>query len=171
VNSSGVPLSGKKQEKPMSSETREKIRPYVLQPGEGETLENLRLRIVATNALTGGQLMAAECVNPGPGGPPLHTHTAHDEMYFVLQGRYRFKLGDDEQEGGPGTFVYVPRGTAHAFASVGPEEGRLFAVSLPGLEGFLEQMSAELEAGDADQQDLTQLFHAYHSEIDGPPLM
>src|SRR5579875_3431004 len=90
---------------------------YVLQPNEGQMIDELRLRVLATEALTGGALMALVCTNPGPGGPALHTHHAHDELYLVLKGRYRFKLGDREHEGGPGTFVYAPRGTTHTFAS------------------------------------------------------
>lgn len=154
----------------MTTETRESVQAYVLQPGEGQFIENLRLRIVATNALTGGALMAVECTNPSPGGPVLHTHRVHDELYLVLQGRYRFKIGDEEHEGGPGMFVYAPRGTTHTFASVGPEEGRIFALSLPGLEHFLEQM-ATLPLRGNTREGLVELFHDFNSEINGPPLV
>lgn len=148
----------------------EGARAYVLQPEEGQRIEALHLRIVATNALTGGALMAVECTNPGPGGPVLHTHHAHDELYFVLQGRYRFKIGDAQYEGGPGTFAYAPRGTTHTFASVGPEEGRVLSVSLPGLEHFLERM-ATLPIQGNTREGLTELFLDYDSEINGPPLV
>lgn len=40
----------------------------------------------------------------------LHTHHVHDELYLVLQGQYRFKIDGEEHEGGPGMFVYAPRG-------------------------------------------------------------
>ena len=155
----------------MATQTvREGVQAYGLQPGEGQLIENLRLRIVATGALTGGTLLAAECTNPGPGGPPLHSHHAHDELYVVLQGRYRFKIGKDEHEGGPGTFAYVPRGVTHTFASVGPAEGRIFTVSLPGLEHFLERMS-DLQARGAAHEEFVALFHDFQSEIDGPSLV
>lgn len=114
--------------------------------------------------------LAAECTNPGPGGPVLHTHHAHDELYLVLQGRYRFRIGDEEHEGGPGLFVYAPRGTTHTFASVGPEEGRIFAMSLPGLEHFLERMS-NLPVRGNTREGLADLFHDFDSEINGPPLV
>ncbi len=154
----------------MTTETREGVQAYVLQPDEGQSIENLHLRIVATNASTGGTLMAAECTNPGPGGPVLHTHHAHDELYLVLQGRYRFRIGDEEHEGGPGLFVYAPRGTTHTFASVGLEEGRIFAMSLPGLEHFLERMS-NLPVRGNTREGLADLFHDFDSEINGPPLV
>ena len=154
----------------MTTKTREGVQAYVLQPGEGRIIENLRLRIMATGALTGNTLFAAECTNPGPGGPVLHTHHAHDEFYLVLQGRYRFKVGEEEHEGGPGLFVYAPRGTTHTFASVGPDEGRIFAGSLPGLEDFLERMS-NLPLRGNTHEGLTELFHDFDSEINGPPLV
>jgi mannose-6-phosphate isomerase-like protein (cupin superfamily) len=143
---------------------------YVLQAGEGQALENLHLRIVATGALTGGTMFAAVCVNPGPGGPPLHTHHAHDEFYLVLAGRYRFKMIEEVHEGGPGTFVYVPRGTPHTFACVGSDEGRIFAGSMPGLEHFLERMSG-LQARGAGHEEYVALFRDFQSEINGPSLV
>jgi mannose-6-phosphate isomerase-like protein (cupin superfamily) len=147
----------------------ERDRAYVLQPSEGQMIEELRLRIMATEALTGGTLMAGECVNPGPGGPVLHTHHAHDELYLVLQGRYRFKIGEEEHEGGPGMFAYAPRGTTHTFASVGPEEGRIFFISLPGLERFLERM-ANLPVRGNTREGLADLLRDFDSEVNGPPL-
>ncbi|HVC80617.1 MAG TPA: cupin domain-containing protein [Chloroflexota bacterium] len=155
----------------MATETiREGLHAYVLQPNEGQLIDDLHLRIMATEAMTGGTLMAGECVNPGPGGPALHTHHAHDELYLVLQGRYRFKIGEDVHEGGPGMFVYAPRGTTHTFASVGSEEGRIFFLSLPGLEAFLERMSRLPVRGNT-REGLGELFHDFNSEINGPPLV
>src|SRR5437660_1087528 len=119
---------------------RDDTRAYVTMPEEGQILENLHLRMLATGVQAGGTLCAVECVNPGPGGPPQHTHHASDELYLVLQGRYRFRIGADEWEGGPGTFTYVSRGVSHTFASVGSEEGRLFSVTIPDMGEFLKRM-------------------------------
>jgi len=143
---------------------------YVLQPEEGQLIENLRLRTLATNAQTGGTLLAGVVNNPGPGWPPLHTHLAIDELYFVLRGRYRFKISDQEYEGGPGTFAYVPRRTSHTFASVGPEEGQLLSITLPRTEQFIQGIS-ELQERGVDQQEMVEHFHAFQTEIDGPPVV
>lgn len=154
----------------MTAETREEAQAYVLQPGEGQRIDNLGLRMMATGGLTGGTLTAIEVHNPGPGGPPRHTHRSHDELYYVLKGHYRFQIGEEEIEGGPGTFAYVPRGTAHTFASVGSEEGRMFGITLPGLERFLTRMSDLQERG-VEQTEMEELFAEFDSEINGPPLM
>ena len=147
------------------------FRAYVLQPDEGQNLASLRVRLLATQALTHGVCCALEIVNPGPGGPPLHTHHAHDEFYFVLKGRYRFRIGEREHEGGPGTFAYVARNEIHAFASVGPEEGRLFSASLPGgLEHFLERL-ADLQERGVELEEIEALHAEYDTEVNGPPLV
>lgn len=143
---------------------------YVVPVGQGQIIEGLRVRLLGTGELTGGATCVLEIVNPGPGGPPLHTHFAHDEWYFVLQGRYRFKIGDRVEEGGPGTFAYVPRGAVHSFAAVGTEEGRLLSTSVPGgLEHFLIGMESLLNLG-ADEAAIVALYAQYDSEINGPPL-
>jgi quercetin dioxygenase-like cupin family protein len=43
-----------------------------------------------------------------------------EEGIFVLEGRYRFQLGDQQLELGPGDFVHVPRPTPHAFEALEP---------------------------------------------------
>jgi quercetin dioxygenase-like cupin family protein len=145
-------------------------RPYVLGPDDGQHIENLHLHILATGATTGA-LFAAICTNPGPGGPPLHTHRSHDEYFLVLKGRYLFQIGAERIEGGQGSFVAIPRGTVHTFASAGPEEGQLFAFNVPsGLEHFIARISA-LEAAGTPQAALHDLFAEYDSEINGPPLI
>ncbi len=144
---------------------------YIVPAGQGQMIEELHVRLLATGASTDGAMCVLEIVNAGPGGPPLHTHFAHDEWYFVLQGRYRFRVGDGEEEVGRGTFAYVPRGTVHSFAAVGTEEGRLVSTSVPGgLERFLERM-ADLQAHGADESAIAALHREYQSEINGPPIV
>ncbi|HLJ66430.1 MAG TPA: cupin domain-containing protein [Chloroflexota bacterium] len=143
---------------------------YVLLPDEGETIAALGLRILATDRDTGGALTAGICTNPGPGGPPLHSHAAVDELYYVLAGRYRFKIRGDEIEGGPGTFACVPRGISHTFASVGPGEGKLLAITLPGTENFLREM-AHLQEQGTDQRKMVDHFRRHEASLDGPPLV
>lgn len=143
---------------------------YVLASDEGERIDNLILRILAGDAQTGGAFTAGVATNPGPGGPPLHTHATVDEAYFVLKGRYVFRVGDDTHEGGPGTFAFVPRGTSHTFASAGPGEGQLLTLTLPSTEQFVRGISALQEQG-VDQQAMTDHFRAFETSIDGPGLL
>ncbi len=143
---------------------------FVLEADEGEVIENLGLRVLAGDTRTNGSLLAAVVTNPAPGGPPLHTHAAIDELYLVLKGRYRFRVLDRDYEGGPGTFAYVPRGTSHSFAGVGAEEGQLLCITLPSAEQFLRGISVLQDQG-VDQQKMVEHFRAFQTEIDGPPLV
>src|SRR5690349_10078700 len=70
--------------------------------------------------------------------PPLHVHRHEDEAFYLLAGSMRFRCGDDEFDAGPGDFVFVPRGTPHAF-KVGPDGARTLQVATAdGLARFIE---------------------------------
>ena len=43
----------------------------------------------------------------------LHYHERTDEIYYVIDGKGRMRLDDDEIELRPGAVVYVPRGVKH----------------------------------------------------------
>lgn len=53
-------------------------------------------------------------LHPGH-APPLHFHHDEDEAFYLIGGTMRFRRGDEEFDAGPGAFVFVPRGTQHAF--------------------------------------------------------
>ena len=69
------------------------------------------------------------------GGVPLHRHHNDEEGMFVLEGRYRFQLGDRQVELCPGDFIHVPRPTPHAFEALEPS--RMLVIVAPG--GFHER--------------------------------
>ncbi len=41
-----------------------------------------------------------------------------DEVYFVLSGRARMRLGDEERAVGPGSLLYVSATTEHSFFQI-----------------------------------------------------
>ena len=69
---------------------------------------------------------------------PPHAHHGFMKILYVLEGQYRFRVGDAEFSGGPGTLAVVPRGSAHAFTTA--TGGRILFVSSPAgnEELFLE---------------------------------
>jgi quercetin dioxygenase-like cupin family protein len=81
--------------------------------GEGETTCSPLggdVRFVVRGSDSGGALTVLEVANPAGQGPPLHVHTAQDETIHVLDGELRWRLGDEVQSAGPGTYVFIPRG-------------------------------------------------------------
>jgi quercetin dioxygenase-like cupin family protein len=124
-----------------------------LAPGEGAAVKNpvggditFKLRAEQTN----GALSAFESVAAPGEGPPLHVHVDQDEVWYVLEGRFRIKLDTAIENAPPGTFVFVPRGVAHAWQNVGDAPARFLAITTPaGLERFFERF-AEID-DDADK--------------------
>ena len=106
-------------------------------------------------------------VAPGE-GPPLHTHASEDETLFVVDGHVRFKLGDDLRAGGPGSFVFVPRGKPHTFQNVGEAPARMLIHFSPsGMERFFERFAA-LDA--PDPSSFATLAEGVGMTVVGPPL-
>jgi len=87
---------------------------------------------------TGGALGLVEASFYEGFGPPLHVHSREDEAFYVLEGRIRFRQGDQDLVAGPGTWVWAPRGVPHAFR-VESERARALVLMTPGgLERMFE---------------------------------
>ncbi len=54
---------------------------------------------------------------PAGGPDPQHPH-GEDEVYVVLNGRATLRVGKEEHPVGPGSVVFVPARTEHAFHSI-----------------------------------------------------
>ena len=63
-------------------------------------------------------------------GPPPHSH-GWDEAFFVLQGSVDFTFDGNTERCMPGTLVFVPGGTIHAF-KYGPGGGEMLEVTGAG---------------------------------------
>jgi mannose-6-phosphate isomerase-like protein (cupin superfamily) len=78
---------------------------------------------------------------PGGGVPP-HVQHKDDEAFYVLEGTYTFRLGDETLQHGPGGYVSVPIGTVYAFWNIGDTPASMFFVDFPG--GIDEQFFLEV---------------------------
>lgn len=147
--------------------------PFIVHSGEGAPLEipfGGSVTIKAHTRNTNGALSLLEFVHPPSGGPPLHTHLREDEVWYVLEGDYRFKVGEAMFQVSEGAMVFGPRGTPHGFQNVGDTPGRLVVFYTPsGVERLFEQ-HAELLPGPVDSETLAGLFRANWIEVAGPPL-
>ncbi len=111
-------------------------------PGEGKLYQALgtAARVKATGKETGGSCEVIEIDFPPALGLPPHSHTSSDEAFYVLEGELSCQVGDRTVKGRPGTFGFVPRGTAHAFenAGAGTASALIWTVPIFGVEGLLE---------------------------------
>ena len=62
---------------------------------------------------------------------PYHYHRAKHETFFVLKGRIRMKVGEEERVMGEGDLLAMPPGTGHSFTGIGP--ALILEVSTPSL--------------------------------------
>jgi quercetin dioxygenase-like cupin family protein len=148
-------------------------RSFALAPDAGTALQftpGERLVWKATGATTGGELDVCELTAQPQAGPPEHIHHQNDEAFVILAGTFRFKVGDELMTASAGTFVFVPRGTAHAWKNVGVQPGHMLLVYTPG---GMDRYFAELQPlmfGPPDMPQIQAIAHKYHVAIVGPML-
>jgi len=149
------------------------IAPFAVLADEGTPLETPTADSIYIKAHTGntnGSLTAMELVISPKSGPALHTHLREDELWYVLDGDFRFKMGDELFRVSKGGLAFGPRGTPHNFQNVGETPGRLFVVTTPsGVERFFEQF-AELLPGPVEPEVLSAVGLTNWVEFVGPPL-
>ena len=110
--------------------------------GEGERIWIVgdTMTLKATAESTGGSLMLLENLTAPGGGPPPHVHTREDEFWYVLDGTFEIRIGDELHVVGPGGFAYAPRGTVHNFRNTAETPSRILVGFAPGgMEGFFRE--------------------------------
>ncbi len=91
-------------------------------------------------------------------------------MWYILESNFRFIADDQIFMAEPGSFFFVPRGTAHCFQNLGDSQGKLLVMFTPsGMERFFEE-HAELPAGPVDPDRYREIANNSWMEVLGPPL-
>jgi mannose-6-phosphate isomerase-like protein (cupin superfamily) len=95
-----------------------------------------------------------------------HLHRDSDEVAWVLEGEFTFKIGEEISKGGPGTCAFFPRNVAHAWKNTGTTTGRvLFMYTPAGAGRYIEAMAARPNLSDAEKAALRE---RYNWEVLGP---
>jgi quercetin dioxygenase-like cupin family protein len=93
-----------------------------------------------TSEQSGGVLCMIEHSASQGKRTPLHIHPDHDEMCFMLEGELLLHIDGVERTAGPGSVVWIPRGTPHAFLVTSEIERSLWVVTPGGaMEDFYRQ--------------------------------
>jgi mannose-6-phosphate isomerase-like protein (cupin superfamily) len=145
------------------------IVPFAVQADEGPALRvptGDAMVIKVESSQSGGTLSVMDLIISPDQGPALHTHSREDELWIVLDGRFRFKAGGRLFEASAGGMAFGPRGTAHCFHNVDDTPGRLLIVTTPGgLEDFFRDFAAE-----PDLEKLGEIGRRHGVDFNGPPL-
>jgi len=102
------------------------------------------------------------------GGPPLHVHHNQDEWFFVREGEFDIRIGEETFHLNSGDSLLAPRGVPHAFANT-TETGRMLVTFFPAgdMESFFQVASALTSPTPAT---MAQVFADHGMKVVGPPL-
>jgi mannose-6-phosphate isomerase-like protein (cupin superfamily) len=64
-----------------------------------------------------------------------HRHDRHDLFVVILRGSGTMRIGAESKPVGPGSILYVPRGTPHAFTNEYGSPAAAYAVYVPPYDG------------------------------------
>jgi quercetin dioxygenase-like cupin family protein len=146
--------------------------------GEGRIHGHIKLKGVNSNILdvkisgsdTNGDLAIFEQTSLSQGkGTPLHVHTAQDEIFYVIEGAYKFQVGNDKYDLTTGESIFLPRQVAHAWTQVS-EKGKMIVIMQPAgkLENFFVTMAA-LDH-EPSKEEISKIFADNDMQVVGPPL-
>lgn len=120
---------------------------------------------------TDGDIYMFESTRIKNGGPALHVHPSQDEWWYVLQGEFLIKVGDETHRVKAGDSVFGPRGVPHCFAKIGEGEARLLMFFQPAgkMEEFFHAVS-EGKMANMSEGEANTFRKAHGFERVGPPI-
>lgn len=105
------------------------------------------------------------------GGPPLHIHHEQEETLHVLSGRFKVRVGDEEDVLERGGFAYLPSGLPHAFLNLTDEPGELIVVYTPGGgHHFYAELGPLTRNRAPDRAEIAACFERHGMTLVGPQL-
>jgi quercetin dioxygenase-like cupin family protein len=157
---------------------KRKIKGFKIAAGEGRIHGHIKLKGVNSNILdvkisgsdTDGELAIFEQTSLTQGkGTPLHIHHKQDEIFYVLEGSYKFQVGDEKHDLSTGDSIFLPRKVAHAWTQVSAK-GKMNVIMQPAgkLENFFLTMAALNH--EPNQQEIAKIFSDNDMQVVGPPL-
>jgi len=96
-------------------------------------------RLLVTGAETDGAYSTTEIVVAHGAGVPLHRH-AGLEAFYVLEGTFAFRVGNNDLNGTTGDYVTIPPMIFHMWQNIGDGNARVLCLLAPG---GMEQMFVE----------------------------
>lgn len=132
------------------------------------------LRVLIDGESSGGRCTVFDAPIPPGEGPPLHRHTNEDELFYVLDGRFKFSVDGKIFIGERGSFLCAPRGSRHAFRNIGKEPGQLLITCTPaGIEVPFRAVRIPDPASSQpplSMEQMTEIFGRHGITFHGPPL-
>ncbi len=141
----------------------------VLHGGEGRvlSLRGTEVAFKAEGERPGGGPSVLE-FSPAPGFTTGdHVHSRIEEIFYVVEGEVRIRVGGRLLNARPGDFVLVPPGVAHGFGNQSGAPARmLLLISPAGVhEGYFDELAVILvKPGPPDARVIAELRTRYDTE-------
>jgi len=151
---------------------------FKVSANRGRFLEELNIMGGKFNCMvsskdTNGELLIYNTIRQEKGGPAFHLHYKQDEWFYVINGEFIVKVGDETFTLKAGDSAFAPRKIPHAFAKINEGEGQILVLFQPAgsMEDFFEQMNKLGSNIQKDQEHiLKELYETHGMQVLGPPL-
>jgi quercetin dioxygenase-like cupin family protein len=142
----------------------------------GDTLVHVR----SAHGESEDGLSCLDSTAPYGDSPPLHVHHTEDELFHVVDGRLRLRVGEEDVELAAGDTFLAPMGVPHTYR-VESEQARVLVITRKGdFESFVRAAGRPAESAalperggppsDEQQQAFAELAQRHNIELIGPPL-
>lgn len=121
---------------------------------------------------TDGDWYIFESTRDKKGGPMLHYHYEQDEWWYILEGEFLIKVGDQTYTAKAGDSVFGPRMVPHTFAKVNDGPARLLMAFQPA--GRMEEHFKAVSEGKyakLSEEEKKEVRKQHGFEVVGPALM
>lgn len=110
-------------------------------------------------------------VPPGSNVPPPHSHSANEELVYVLEGTLRYCVGDETRDLQPGDTMATPCGVVHGFSNPHGSLARALVINTPdiGAQYFREVAALAGAGGPPDRARLLALMQRF-GLVPAPPV-
>ncbi|AEE53108.1 cupin domain-containing protein [Haliscomenobacter hydrossis] len=150
-------------------------KPFVVKNGEARFGVHTPFRGVNPNDVkisgkdTNGQLAVFEYIGTEKTGPSLHLHFDQDEIFCIIEGEYRFQVGDQQEVLSAGDTIFLPRQIPHTWIQLSDQGKLLYMVQPAGkLEEFFVKMNSFKVPPSAEEMQRISNEHGMKNV--GPPL-
>jgi quercetin dioxygenase-like cupin family protein len=87
-------------------------------------------------------------VPPGSNVPPPHSHSANEELVYVLEGTLRYTVGSETRDLKPGDSMATPCGVVHAFSNPHAVVARALVINTPDIGAqYFREVKGIIDAG------------------------
>ena len=149
----------------MEAGNRDEIEaPFFVDNKAGTTWKIFGLEIVGKvmSEQTSGKYAVVISTTPPEGGPPLHVHQHEDEMFYVLEGTYEFRFGNETVIATKGDLIHLPRYIPHSYSNIGSKPGVILNTITPGgFEQFFEEINQLPKDKPLNRQQVAEIASRY----------